>query len=155
VVTCGERAATISALLAASFPSARLVVNPTPELGQTSSLRVGIAILPSSCRGFLIFPVDHPLVTAADVGRLADAFTTADPEVAIVAPSFRRRRGHPVVVTAALVPALLALPPGASPRALLAPDAAPTHFVDVDDDRVLVDMDTPEAYQAALARYRG
>jgi molybdenum cofactor cytidylyltransferase len=155
VVTCGERQTAIAALLAGSFPTARLVVNPTPELGQTSSLRVGIAVLPPDCRGFLIYPVDHPLVTATDVRRLADAFTDADPEVAIVAPSFQRRRGHPVVVTAALAPALLALPPGASPRALLAPDVAPTRFVEVDDDRVLVDMDTPEAYRAARARHGG
>jgi molybdenum cofactor cytidylyltransferase len=153
VVTCGERRAAVESLLAGSFAGSRVVVNPTPGLGQTSSLRVGIAALPVGCRGFVIYPVDHPLVTAADVVRLAEAFTQARPPVAIVAPSFQHRRGHPVIVDASLVPALLALPPGASPRPILAPTAAPTHFVDFPDDRILQDMDTPQAYESAQLRY--
>jgi molybdenum cofactor cytidylyltransferase len=110
--------------------------------------------VPDDALGFLIYPVDHPLITADDIARLARAFVTAVPPVAIVAPSFERRRGHPVVVSARLLPALQALSPGASPRELLAPAAAPTHFVEFDDDRVLLDMDTPEAYAAAQRRYR-
>jgi molybdenum cofactor cytidylyltransferase len=154
VVTRGERAPVLQALLARTFPAATLVINPTPELGQTSSLRTGIAVLCADCRAFAIYPVDHPLVTGADVARLAHAFSEADPPVAIVAPSFQKRRGHPVIVAAALAPALLALPAGASPRPILSPAAAPTRFVDFDDDRILVDMDTPEAYAEAQRRYR-
>ena len=155
LVTRQERCAQLAALLGPEFPDVRLVVNPTPELGQTSSLRAGLASLPGESRGFLIYPVDHPLVTAADLARLAIVFTEAASPVSIVAPSFQHRRGHPVIVAAALAPALLALPPGASPREILSPAAATTRFVDFDDDRVLLDMDTPEAYETARQRHRG
>jgi molybdenum cofactor cytidylyltransferase len=154
VVTRAERRAELGALLAARGWDIELVINPAPELGQTSSLRAGLAALPSGCRAFVIYPVDHPLITGADVARLAVAFTEAVPPVAVVAPSFQRRRGHPVIVDAALAPALLALAPGGSAREVLAPTAVATAFVAFDDDRVLLDMDTPEAYQEAQRRYR-
>ncbi len=130
-----------------------LVVNPHPDLGQTSSLRAGLERLPASASGFLIYPVDHPLVTADDVAELCALFVASSPDVAIVAPSFRRRRGHPLVVRAALAQQLLALPAGASARDVLSPDRVSTRFMDVEDDRILCDMDTPDAYANCLRRY--
>jgi CTP:molybdopterin cytidylyltransferase MocA len=149
VVTRAERAMLLSSLLHRLESPARVVVNPSPELGQTSSLRAGLGELPAEAAGFLIYPVDHPLVTGADVRRLVEVFVAAA-GAAVVAPSFAGRRGHPVVVPAALAPAVLALPPGGSARDALA--GARTAFVTFDDDRVLVDMDTPAAYQACLQR---
>jgi molybdenum cofactor cytidylyltransferase len=158
VVTRGEREAAIRALLDRRSLPIRVVVNPSPERGQTSSLRVGLGALPAGARAFLVYPVDHPLIRAADVTRLCEVFTsppaTPSPTPSlIVAPSFAQRRGHPVVVDAALAPAVLALPPDQPARAVLS-DPARTRFVDFDDDRVLEDMDTPEAYARCLARYR-
>jgi len=130
-----------------------VVVNHYPERGQSSSLRTGLASLPSDVRAFLIFPVDHPLVTAADVERVCHAFAAADPAVDLVVPSFSRRRGHPVVVDRALAPALLAQPADASARQVLGAPGLRTFYVEFDDDRILTDMDTPEAYARCLARH--
>lgn len=130
-----------------------IAINQQPDLGQTSSLRAGLQILPAEARAFLIYPVDYPLVRARDIVRLCDVFVRASPDVMVVAPSFQRRRGHPVLVAASVAPALLALPDGASAREVLAPLAARTRYVDCEDDRLLVDMDTPEDYERCLARY--
>ena len=135
-----------------------MVVNPAPERGQGSSLRSGLERLSSAARGFLIYPVDHPLVTGADLARLIEAYVDAgnlsDGEPPhVVAPSFNHRRGHPVLVSARLVPALLALTADQSPREVLAAPTVRTAYVDFDDDRVLRDMDTPEAYAECLRRY--
>jgi molybdenum cofactor cytidylyltransferase len=156
VVTRAERAPQLTALLAQWQSSARVAINPAPELGQTSSLRAGLHLLPPEAEGFLIFPVDHPLITGADVRRLAEAFVTIAGETqqrpALVAPSFSGRRGHPVIVDAALAAAILALPPGGSAREVFKPHGDRIHHVVFDDDRVLIDMDTPEAYEACRAR---
>jgi molybdenum cofactor cytidylyltransferase len=126
-------------------------VNHRPELGQTSSLQAGLGQLTPAADAFLIYPVDFPLVTAEDVRRLCEAFATSGARV--VAPSFARRRGHPVVVAAALAPALLALPAGGSAREVMSAHAGSTFYLTFNDDRVLTDMDTPEAYEACRARY--
>ncbi len=166
--------------LEADFLTKRIVVsiaiNPQPDLGQTSSLLAGLQVLPAGVCAFLIYPVDYPLVRAGDLDRLYEAYAqpmregesasspTGDRSDAgsgsglgesplIVAPSFRRRRGHPVLVDASLAPELLALAPGGSARDVLARHAGRTRYVDFDDDRVLVDMDTPEDYAHCLARY--
>jgi molybdenum cofactor cytidylyltransferase len=156
VVTRKERLPLLRAQLA-SRPGVELLVNPAPERGQGSSFQIGLARLAPG-RAFLLYPVDHPLVTAADVARLIEAFvapvTDGEPAVDLVAPSFNRRRGHPVLVSARLVPLLLALAPEDSPRAILSAPSTVTRYVEVDDDRVLRDMDTPEAYAECLARYR-
>jgi CTP:molybdopterin cytidylyltransferase MocA len=152
VVTRGERQAAVRELVAVRAPErATVVVNPQPELGQTSSLRAGLLALPTAARGFLIFPVDHPLITAADVGFLLRVFTSAG--CSLVVPSFAQRRGHPVVVDVALRAPLLALPETGSARDVLRLHTAATRFVEFDDDRVLLDMDTPADYQACLQRF--
>lgn len=154
VVTRTDRSARLLALLAArNQPAVQVAVNPTPELGQTSSLREGLVLLPRSAEAFLIYPVDHPLVTATDVARLCTVFRKRNGPVTVVAPSFARRRGHPVVVDARVAPALLALGPHGSAREVMAAEAAATRFVELDDDRALTDMDTPDAYAACVRRY--
>ena len=143
VVTRPDKVELVRALLATRKLEALLVVNPRPELGQTSSLRAGLARLPPGARAFLIYPVDFPLVTAQDVDRLCAAFADAGETVRVVAPSFQGRRGHPVVVDAALAPEFGALPDEGSARTVLAADAV--SLLLEQRDRVLA---VPGAYHA-------
>jgi molybdenum cofactor cytidylyltransferase len=189
VVTRGEREAEIRAQLGNESPFARVVVNHSPELGQTSSLRIGLAALPEKTRAFLVFPVDFPLIRASDVEALCRIFDGAEQyssmkpnavsgtlegsqaprdgapaakppaphamtRVDVVVPSFARRRGHPVLVNVALAEAIRRLPPDGSARDVLSAPDLYTIYMEVDDDRVLTDMDTPQAYADCLARYR-
>jgi molybdenum cofactor cytidylyltransferase len=152
LVTRRERLPDLSTLLTARVGNpVAVVVNENPERGQTSSLRTGLLALPKKARGFLIFPVDHPLITATDLTDLVEAF--ASHSCKVVVPSFAQRRGHPVVVDVALREPLLALPETGSARDVLRAHAADTRFVTFDDDRVLLDMDTPAAYQECLRRF--
>jgi molybdenum cofactor cytidylyltransferase len=153
VVTRTERREDLSAHLHARGTTATVAINAHPDLGQTSSLRAGLRVLPPEARAFLIYPVDFPLVRASDVERLCDVFVKASPPAMVVAPSFARRRGHPVVVDAAMAAPLLALPDGASAREVLAGVADRTRYVEFGDDRLLVDMDTPQDYERCLARW--
>jgi len=129
-------------------------VNPRPELGQLSSLQAGLRLLPTGSDGFLIFPMDHPLVRADDVGPLVAAFTARRPGQRLFVPSFAKRRGHPVLLDASLAPELLALLSEGSARALFSAHEHELVYVEAVSDRVLVDMDTPDDYQRCLDRYR-
>jgi molybdenum cofactor cytidylyltransferase len=119
-----------------------------------SSLQEGLRVLPGDAPAFLIFPVDFPLAPAHEIRRLCAAFAARGPGQRIFVPSFARRRGHPVLLDAALAPELLALDATSSARVVLAAHQAEIVHLAADDDRVLMDMDTPEDYQRCLTRYR-
>jgi molybdenum cofactor cytidylyltransferase len=124
----------------------RFVVNPDPSGGQTASLQIGLRALGGG--DFFIHPVDFVLAAAA--GALAEAARTFPEEVFI--PSFRMRRGHPVLCRAAVAAEILALGPDQAVRSLWRPGRV--RHVEAPDDRVLLDMDTPADYADRLARWR-
>lgn len=75
-----------------------LAVNPDFRLGLATSLRAGLAVLPPACAAAVVVLGDMPLVTAAHIDRLAQAFAGAAPEPAAVAPVQDGRRGNPVLL---------------------------------------------------------
>jgi molybdenum cofactor cytidylyltransferase len=72
-----------------------IAVNPTPELGMLSSLRMGIAAAPDA-DGYLLIPVDHPFVRTETYRTLLDAYH--ENPLCIVKPVYQGRGGHPVIV---------------------------------------------------------
>lgn len=127
--------------LAGPFGGA-VIANPDPSRGQSSSLRVGLAALPEIAEAFLIFPVDHPLVTGAEVAALVGEWRRGGARV--VVPVHGGRRGHPVVVDVTLRSEILAQAGEAPARDVLRSHVAETRIVNVDDDAVVRDVDTPE-----------
>lgn len=127
-----------------------VVRNETWLKGQTDSLRRGLALLSARApdRAVLVLSVDRPHVRPDTARALADA-ARADPD-AIWQPLHAGRRGHPILYPAAVIPLLLALPEGATPRDLLARPAvaARRRVLPVDDPAVLDNIDHP----ADLAR---
>jgi len=154
VVVTAPAAEAVRAAATTAGLGVTLVVNPAPERGMLSSLQEGLGALPDDAAAFLIFPVDFPLAPPALIRRLCQAFAGRGTGQRIFVPSFAMRRGHPVLLDRALAPELLALDPIASARLVLQAHAAEIVHVEADDDRVLMDMDTPEDYQRCLARYR-
>jgi CTP:molybdopterin cytidylyltransferase MocA len=150
VVTSPEGEAVRQACVGAPLPVIA-AVNPDPTRGMLSSLQAGLRALPAAT-AFLLFPVDFPIVPAPEVRRLIDARVNRPGRIFV--PSFARRRGHPALVDAALAPEFLALGDDQTARVVMAAHAAETVYVEADDDRVLMDMDTPEDYARCLARHR-
>jgi len=117
------------------------VHNPAWPQGQLSSLQRGLAELEDPA-GLLVLTVDRPHIRPATVTALLAAFASA-PEC-IWQPAHGGRNGHPILYPAALLPALRALPPDASPRDLLARHADLRRSLPVDDPAVLDNLDRPE-----------
>jgi molybdenum cofactor cytidylyltransferase len=137
----------------AACPGTIEAINERPERGMLSSLQAGLERLPAAA-GFLIFPVDFPVVPAEEVRRLIEAFRRRGAGQRIFIPSFDRRRGHPVLVQMDLAPEFLALPAESSARAVMTAHETEITYVEASDDRVLLDMDTPEDYRRCLERSR-
>ena len=123
--------------------------NPDFAEGLSTSLRAGLAALPPGTDGALVCLGDMPLVSGAMLDRLLDAF---DPEEgrAIVLPSFNGKQGNPVLWAARFFPAMAALSGDVGARHLVAENADVTAEIEMGDDAVLRDFDTPEALETLV-----
>ncbi len=140
-------------------PGARLVPNPDPERGQTSSVRAGLACAPpldpDGNDRLLLHTVDHPLVSGDDVGRLIAAHAGRAPGIEIVAPSVDGRRGHPTVFSARMAPEFLALSDAEPAHRVIRRDAERVAHLVMDNPWLVQDIDTPADLARARAALRG
>lgn len=130
-----------------------LVLNPSASEGQLSSLQCGLRALPP-CEAVFFSPADSPGVSAGTVASVMEAWRGASRKPAFVIPRHQGRRGHPVLMNADLIPAMLQLPAGESARDLVHRHAAETLYADVEDPLIHADLDTPGDYEALLKAVR-
>lgn len=126
------------------------VDNPDYAQGQSTSLRAGIAALPPEVAAAVVLLGDQPFVTATVMVRLVEAWRTG--RAAIVAPSYRGRRGNPVLFDRSVFPELLAVSGDQGARGILAANPARVQLVAFDDDRPLADIDTLDDYRRLRPR---
>ncbi|NWG76551.1 MAG: nucleotidyltransferase family protein [Rubrivivax sp.] len=116
--------------------------------GMYSSLQLGVKGLPDDVEAFFVLPGDMPLVRAETFRRLAAVWGPG--QARVLYPCFAGRRGHPPLIAASLIPAILGEAPAGGLRELLACHATEAHDVDCDDPGMLVDIDTPKDYEKAV-----
>jgi len=123
-----------------------IVVNFEYERGQTSSLQAGLRALEQpDLEAVVLCLVDHPAVSAATVRKVIDSFHQS--QAPVVIPTHQGQRGHPVLISFALFPELLALDTGEGANTVIRKHRDATHFAAVDDPGVLLDVDDPESYR--------
>ncbi|MEW6423258.1 MAG: NTP transferase domain-containing protein [Bacillota bacterium] len=88
---------------------------------------------------------DQPFLTPDLINRLIEAHRATSCLVA--RPVFKDRPGHPVLFDASLTPELLTLKGDTSVREVAARNCDRTVLVPVADEKVLLDVDTPEDYR--------
>ncbi len=121
--------------------------NPDFDRGMYSSVCTAAANL-AEVDGFFMLPVDIPLIRPATIAALSAAFAGR----AVVYPSFAGLRGHPPLIPAHLIPAILAHDGRGGLKALLAQqEHRDATDVKVWDQGILMDSDTPEDF-AVLTR---
>lgn len=121
-----------------------IVENPDFAEGLSTSVRAGIAALPPGLDGALFALGDMPRVAAQHIDRLIAAFNPAEGR-SICVPTHRARRGNPVLWSARFFAELSALTGDAGARALFGQHAEQVCEVEMADDGILLDVDTPEA----------
>jgi molybdenum cofactor cytidylyltransferase len=118
------------------------------DRGMYSSVQAGVTALSRDVEAFFLLPCDVPLAGAQTVRLLAEARrSSGDPDVCY--PVHAGRRGHPPLISSRLIPEILAGEPDGGLRALLA--AHDAIHVPTPVRGAVMDLDTPEAYEALLA----
>lgn len=108
------------------------------------SLQAGLRNLPGSILATLVALGDQPQIQVDVVEAVIQAYRTSN--ASLVAPSFQMRRGHPWLVARPLWDDILALNPPQTLRDVFRGRAADIHYIVVENDSVLRDLDTPEDY---------
>ncbi|MHB8755783.1 MAG: nucleotidyltransferase family protein [Candidatus Acidiferrales bacterium] len=155
-VVVGAHATEIRARV--KLPDGAIVVNENWEKGQLSSLQAAIRSLPAGeTEGILVCLVDHPLISAPLVSTLIETFERAKNKIVI--PTYRGRRGHPVIFPRALYGELLAVPENApensrenaskniGARAVVRAHAADVVEIPVEEEGIILNLNDPSALE--------
>jgi molybdenum cofactor cytidylyltransferase len=144
VITGHEHARVAGAL---SGRPVHLVHNPRYAEGLSTSLASGLAALDEDVDGALICLGDMPKVTPAHIAKLIDAFDPLEGR-AICVPLWAGKRGHPVLWARRFFAEMSDIKGDVGARHLLGEHAELVCEIPVDDDGVLVDVDSPAALRA-------
>jgi molybdenum cofactor cytidylyltransferase len=143
VVVTGHRPEELEAVL--SRYGVKVVHNPRHEEGMTTSFQAGLRAMDADA----VF-----LVLGDQVGLSPKTLSTMiqvmveDEGALVVSPRYGERRGHPVLFRRSLFGEILALGPGESLRDMVAMHEDGHRYVE-GDVWTVIDMDTPEEYEAA------
>jgi len=148
-VVVGHRAEALAPIVEKA--GAVVLENPRFTEGMFSSICVGAARLDRDWDGFFLLPADIPLVRAATVRRLAEVWRRQPG--ALVYPVFSGRRGHPPLIPADLISAILESDGAGGLRAVLAAYDHRALEIPVADENIHFDVDRPEDYDAAKGRF--
>jgi molybdenum cofactor cytidylyltransferase len=129
---------------------AAVVLNPDWPEGQLSSIQAAVRSLPrDTTAGLMLCPVDHPMVSAELVAQLIAIFdSTGKP---IVLPTYRGRRGHPVIFRASLYDELLAASPDVGARQVVWAHQPDVVEVPTEEEGVILNLNDPETLKRAMA----
>jgi molybdenum cofactor cytidylyltransferase len=123
----------------------RFTHNPHFAEGLSTSLKAGIAAVPSEATGAVILLGDMPAVTTAFIDELIEAFAHA-PHMAAVAPVHAGQRGNPVLLSRRLFREVPRLRGDRGARPILDDH---TDVLEIPGDgSVALDIDTPAALEA-------
>ena len=131
----------------------RWVDNPDYRLGKTTSIRAGLRAVDASATDILLLAVDQPRPPET-ISVIIDAHLHE--KALITSPRHRGRGGHPLVFSARLKDELGAITEEKQGvREVFRAHHAEINVVAIDDPIILLDINSPEEYEAAKARYGG
>ena len=145
IAVLGNQAEAVDAALG-KLPVER-VRNPEFIQGLSTSLKRGIVALPPDLDGALVCLGDMPLISGRHIDRLVAAFSPLEGR-AIIVPTRRGKRGNPVLWSKRFFPEMAELAGDVGAKHLIGEHTELVSEVEMDDDAILVDIDTPEALEA-------
>jgi len=117
--------------------------------GMGASLAAGLRAIDAETAGVYVFLGDMPRVPAALTSGMAEVL---EGQVKAVAPEFDGQRGHPVLLSAALIPKLLTLTGDQGAGIVLKDLGDGLILVPAPDDGCLFDIDRPDDLNASMLR---
>lgn len=147
-VVTGHQADQVGAIAAAN--GAHVVFNAHYAEGDMlSSLQAGIAALDGAVDGVLIALSDQPMMRTDTVRRVVRLYRRRG---GIVIPSYQMRRGHPIVMDRRYWADVLSAGKETSLRDVIRAHSDAIRYAVIEDDHILRDVDTSQAYEAEKRR---
>ena len=149
IVVVGHEAEKVRARI--QHKPVKIVFNPDYQKGMLTSAQYGVQSISASADAFAMTLVDLPLITPDLVNIVIDTYVQTEAGIAV--PSYNYRRGHPVIFDRRYAAEILALEgDSGGVRSLFQKYADDIHYVTVDTDRVLTDIDYRTDYEEALRK---
>jgi len=123
-----------------------IITNTGWQSGMSSSIKIGIASLPREVEAAFVLLVDQPFITRELLDQLITKMISENYEVS--APRVGRQQCTPVLFSRSLFPEIMRITGDKGAKALLKDRRV--GWVDWPDERLLLDIDSKEDYQAAL-----
>jgi molybdenum cofactor cytidylyltransferase len=150
IVVTGRDARVAAAASASAGRGVTVVVNEAVDDDMLGSARCGLRALPAGCDAVLLVPGDQPSITTGFVLQVIRAYAACGRR--IVVPTYKGRRGHPLLFAAGYAPEVLSGYDGVGVRGLLRSHPDDVFELDVADPGVVNDIDLPDDYERELAR---
>ncbi|NWF91276.1 MAG: molybdenum cofactor cytidylyltransferase [Syntrophaceae bacterium] len=125
----------------------KVVINPEYRKGMSTSIRKGILAVDPRSHGILIALGDQPLLRTRTINALIDAFARRGK--GIVVPSFRGKRGHPVIFHRDFERELRRLRGDVGGRSIIERYSEEVWTLPVKSEGVVKDIDTRKDYEGA------
>lgn len=122
----------------------KLIKNPNYEQGMSTSIIAGLNLVDDRTHTIMVALGDQPLIDSQTINILAKEFRTHDKGIAI--PTYRGRRGHPVILAVKYKEELLELKGDTGGRQILEDHLRDILEVAVSCEGVCVDIDTVDGY---------
>ena len=125
--------------------------NPDYAEGLSGSLKTGFRALAEKYDGILICLGDMPLITARLFNAMIDAFDVEEGRT-IVVPTYQGKRGNPVLIASNFEPDIRTITGDIGAKSLIADNEQVVFNIEVGDDSIFTDIDTPDALSGFQAR---
>ncbi len=130
----------------------RWIKNERYQEGMLSSVKAGVASIEQDIDGFFVTPVDIPLVRTSTITAIVDAFRESGKLICY--PNFLGRRGHPPLISTQYRDEILLWDKPGGLKGFLQQKEVEAIDLTVQDEGILLDMDTLEDYQRLLEIYK-
>jgi len=121
--------------------SFRLVANAHPELGQSSSVRIGLEALEQNYDVLLIALCDQPAIGQKEISELLNQYQQRKAGQEIILPMVGEQRGNPVLFSKKVIENILAVP-GMVCRPYMDKHPELVHVFSNDNKAYILDIDT-------------
>ena len=122
----------------------RFVRNRNFNKGMFSSIHAGVATLSHEVQAFFIMPGDIPLIDPATIQAIRNCHERNS--YGITYPFYKGKKGHPPLISSRYISEIMAFPAPDNLQEILKCHEAESYGVEVDDEAVLLDIDTVNDY---------
>ena len=123
----------------------KVIMNPHYRRGMSTSIRKGIRAIDPNSHGILIALGDMPFLGSRTVNSLIRTFSQG--KGTIVVPSFRGRKGHPVIFHRRYKKELLQLKEDVGGKSIIERHPEEVRLVQIRSEGVIKDIDTWKDYK--------